>query len=142
MCTEKCGCSQELFKEDFDPCTFWKSGSSALAPESKISFRDTDYHSLPRLLHLPKAGTRLKFGNNTALNLGKPVAFFLEGSVALNFHSQVSCTTLCFSFKKSILKGLLGKPGSYIHPYGQKNSISSVNRQVRLCPIVIHRNNF
>lgn len=41
---------------------------------------------------------------------------------------------LCFSFKRSILKGLLGKPGSYIHLYGQIKSISSVNCQIRVHP--------
>lgn len=41
---------------------------------------------------------------------------------------------LSFSFKRSILKGLLGKPGSYIHLYGQIKSISSVNCQVRVHP--------
>lgn len=55
-------------------------------PQRVKSPLDTNYHSLPRLLHLPKAGTRLESENNTTLNLGKPVAFFLEGSVALNFH--------------------------------------------------------
>lgn len=37
VCTEQSGCSQELCKEDFDLCIFWKSGTSALAPEGKRS---------------------------------------------------------------------------------------------------------
>ena len=55
-------------------------------PQRVKSPLDTDCHSLPRLLHLPKAGTRLESEKNTALNLGKPAAFFLEGSVAFSFH--------------------------------------------------------